>query len=147
MEHITVPQSGTDGIPGARGARLTETKVPLDRELTTALRIYLSIRPDDSPNREQRPLFVSCQREYGERITTDAVHHIVEQHATNAGLYEKGAGAKQNLTPQTLYHFFKERYLGQPVVKDYILGNRDTLPMTFDKVVTDFREGCPSLVE
>lgn len=144
--HITVDPSNTEGIPGTRGARLIPTKVPLDRELATELRRYLTIRPDSSPEVDGDPLFVwASGKKYGEPLTHDKVHDTVTSYAREAGLYETGGG-KQNLTPRTLYLFFKQRYRGQPSVRDYIIGDRDTLPMPYKNVVTDFREGSPSLV-
>ena len=144
--HFSIPASNTEGIPGPRGARMIETRVPLDRELADALRTYLHIRPDDPPAAERQPLFLGAGKSYGQPLTHDMIHDTVTEHAREVDLYETGAGSKQNVTPQTLYQFFKERYQGQPAVRDYILGNRDTLPMRFDRLVTDFREGCPSLV-
>lgn len=141
--HFTIPASKTEGIPGPRGARMMATKVPLDRELVKALRVYLHIRPDDPPSADSQPLFLTT---FGKSLSHDSVHNILEKNAREAGLYETGAGGKRNLTPQTLYHFFKERYFGQPAVRDYILGDRDAMPMRFDRLATDFREGSPSLV-
>lgn len=143
--HVTIPPSNTEGIPGARGARLTETKIPLDRELASALRAYLHIRPDDPPSPDGQPLFLSTSRNHGQPLSSDTIHSIVTRHARDTDLYEDGAGRKQNLTPRTLFRFFKERYLGQPAVRDYIVGDRDTMPMRFDRLATDFKEGVPTL--
>jgi len=88
----------------ASNKRKRDTTVPLDGELATTLRRWLAIRPDTRS--EAEPLFVSTSGDWGERLTPDMVHHLVESHARDHGWYRDGGGAEENVTPHYFRHFF-----------------------------------------
>ncbi|WP_324758157.1 tyrosine-type recombinase/integrase [Haloarcula montana] len=88
----------------ASNKRKRDTTIPIDGELATVLRHWLAIRPDTQS--EADPLFVSTVDSWGERLTPDMVHHIVETHARERGWYESGGGAEVNVTPHYFRHFF-----------------------------------------
>lgn len=84
--------------------RKRETIVPVDSELKRVLVQWLTIRPDiDSP---ADPLFGSTDHRWGERVTGNGVHYVVERHAREQGWYEDGGGARTNVTPHYFRHFF-----------------------------------------
>lgn len=88
----------------ASNKRLRATTIPVDAELARALRIWLAIRPD--PRSDALPLFCSTADSWGERLTTDMVHHVVKRHASEFGWYERGGGPEENVTPHYFRHFF-----------------------------------------
>ncbi|WP_424004365.1 tyrosine-type recombinase/integrase [Haloarcula salina] len=88
----------------ASNKRKRETTIPVDDELAGVLRRWLAIRPDTRSDAE--PLFVSTRDSWGERVTPDMVHHIVESHAREMGWYTDGGGAEENVTPHYFRHFF-----------------------------------------
>jgi len=88
----------------AANKRKRDTTIPIDGELVTVLRRWLAIRPD--PQSDAAPLFISTSGSWGQRLTPDMVHHIVEQHARANGWYEDGGGAAGNVTPHYFRHFF-----------------------------------------
>lgn len=141
--HIVVDESEVKNAQGP-SPRLTTTKIPLDGEVSEALREYLRIRPD--PAREDR-LFLAISEGWGEPFTDDRVGGIVKKAAKRVGQYEQGRGAKNNLTAETLRLFFKDRFRGQPAVRDYVLGLKDEQPWPFDRIATDYRYGIYSLLE
>jgi len=108
----------------ASNKRKRETTVPVDTELASVLRHWLAIRPDtQSP---AAPLFVSTSDSWGERLTPNMVHHIVESHAREFGWYTDGGGAEENVTPHYFRHFFtthlRDRTGDRGVVK-YLRGD------------------------
>jgi len=88
----------------ASNKRKRSTVIPVDAELETALRRWLVVRPDVRSPAE--PLFVSTSGRWGERVTPDMVHHIVERHAGAAGWHHSGGDAEENVTPHYFRHFF-----------------------------------------
>ncbi len=84
--------------------RKRETVIPIDNELRTVLIEWLAIRPDPSSTAE--PLFMSTERNWGDRLTGNDVHHLVTSRARERGWYESGAGAGENVTPHYFRHFF-----------------------------------------
>jgi integrase/recombinase XerC len=88
----------------ASNKRRRDTVIPVDSELAAALRDWLDIRPD--PLSDARPLFTSTADNWGKRVTTDAVHHVVTSHATDRGWYDGGRNAAENVTPHYFRHFF-----------------------------------------
>lgn len=88
----------------AANKRKRDTTIPIDDELTAVLSRWLAIRPD--PQADAEPLFLSTSGSWGQRLTPDMVHHIVEQHARANGWYEDGGGATENVTPHYFRHFF-----------------------------------------
>ena len=108
----------------ASNKRKRETTIPVDAELASVLRRWLAIRPDtQSP---AAPLFVSTSDNWGERLTPNMVHHIVESHARRFGWYSDGGGAEENVTPHYFRHFFtthlRDRTGDRGVVK-YLRGD------------------------
>ena len=91
-------------IRSASNKRKRDTTIPIDQELKTALLRWLSIRPDVASPAE--PLFVGTVDSWGERITIDIVHHLVERYARPFGWYRTGGGAVENVTPHYFRHFF-----------------------------------------
>lgn len=88
----------------ASNKRKRTTIVPIDEELEDALCQWLAIRPDTLSPAE--PLFVTTGDNWGQRLTTDGVRHVVESHAREAGWYHTGGGASENVTPHYFRHFF-----------------------------------------
>jgi integrase/recombinase XerC len=88
----------------ASNKRKRATTIPVDDELERVLRSWLAIRPD--PLADGNALFVSTGDRWGQRLTTDMVHHVVETHARRNGWYETGGGAETNVTPHYFRHFF-----------------------------------------
>ena len=88
----------------ASNKRQRATTIPVDEELAGALRRWLAVRPD--PISEAEPLFLSTADGWGQRLTTDMVHHLVEGHARAAGWYREGGGPEENVTPHYFRHFF-----------------------------------------
>jgi integrase/recombinase XerC len=88
----------------ASNKRKRATVVPVDGELKATLERWLAVRPD--PASPADPVFVSTSRNWGERVTIDAVHHIVATNAKRMGWYRTGGGADENVTPHYFRHFF-----------------------------------------
>ncbi|MFB6251259.1 MAG: tyrosine-type recombinase/integrase [Halobellus sp.] len=88
----------------ASNKRKRSTIVPADDELEAVMRRWLAVRP--ATRSPASPLFVSTSGSWGERLTPDMVHHIVERHATDAGWHRSGGGADENVTPHYFRHFF-----------------------------------------
>ncbi len=91
----------------ASNKRKRATTVPVDEELAWVLTRWLAIRPD--PVSEADPLFVSTADEWGNRLTPDMAHHIIESRARAAGWYREGGGPEENVTPHYFRHFFTTR--------------------------------------
>jgi integrase len=108
----------------ASNKRKRETTIPVDPELAAELRRWLAIRPDTRSPAD--PLFVSTSDSWGERLTPNMVHHIVESHAREFGWYSDGGGAEENVTPHYFRHFFtthlRDRTGDRGVVK-YLRGD------------------------
>ncbi|WP_135662489.1 tyrosine-type recombinase/integrase [Halorhabdus rudnickae] len=88
----------------ASNKRRRDTVIPVDDDLATTLRAWLDVRPD--PVSQADPLFVSTRDNWGRRLTTDAVHHVVTTHAREWGWYDDGGGVEENVTPHYFRHFF-----------------------------------------
>ncbi|QZP38404.1 tyrosine-type recombinase/integrase [Halobaculum magnesiiphilum] len=108
----------------ASNKRKRGTVVPVDDELAEALVRWLAVRPD--PVSPAEPLFVGTGSGWGERLTPEQVGRVVRSHATDAGWYETGAGATENVTPHYFRHFFtthlRDRIGDRGVVK-YLRGD------------------------
>ena len=104
--------------------RKRPTTIPVDEELIEVLNDWLLIRPD--PVSEAEPVFCSTSKQWGERLTTDMVHHLVERNARSAGWYRQGGGPEENVTPHYFRHFFtthlRDRTGDRGVVK-YLRGD------------------------
>jgi site-specific recombinase XerD len=101
------PRAGTVVAGEERSAsnkRKRSTVIPVDDELEAALRRWLAIRPASRSPAE--PLFLSTSGNWGERLTPDMVHHLVEHHASEAGWHRAGGSAEENVTPHYFRHFF-----------------------------------------
>lgn len=72
-----------------------ERATPLRRETAKVLAVWISDRPD-----ENRPLFPSIR---GERLSRDALEHLVRKHCLTAGRACPSIGSKR-VTPHTLRH-------------------------------------------
>ena len=88
----------------ASNKRKRDTTIPIDDELRRALIRWLAIRPDSQS--AAAPLFLSTSDEWGQRLTPDMVHHMVETHARAHGWYREGGGVEENVTPHYFRHFF-----------------------------------------
>ena len=108
----------------ASNKRKRDTTLPVDDELAGVLDRWLAVRPN--PISEARPLFVSTSDSWGERLTPDMVHHIVEGHAREMNWYRDGGGPEENVTPHYFRHFFtthlRDRTGDRGVVK-YLRGD------------------------
>jgi integrase/recombinase XerC len=108
----------------ASNKRKRATTIPVDDELATVLGDWLAMRPDSLS--DAGPLFVSTADNWGNRLTPDIVHHIVETHARRQGWYREGGGSEENVTPHYFRHFFtthlRDRTGDRGVVK-YLRGD------------------------
>lgn len=108
----------------ASNKRQRATVVPVDNELRATLVGWLSIRPDAVSLAE--PLFCSTSGQWGQRLTPQMAHHIVERYAERAGWHETGATAENNVTPHYFRHFFtthlRDRIGDRGIVK-YLRGD------------------------
>jgi len=84
--------------------RKRDTVIPVDDELSRVLVRWLAARPDAVS--EAEPLFVGTRDGWGQRLSIDAVHRIVTDHAADRGWYRTGGGAAENVTPHYFRHFF-----------------------------------------
>ncbi|MHB9286200.1 tyrosine-type recombinase/integrase [Halobacteriales archaeon Cl-PHB] len=121
------PSRGTEFNGEKRTAsnkRQRATTIPVDEELRNALNRWLAVRPDTQSAAD--PLFVSTSGNWGARVTTDIVHHVVESHAREMGWYRTGGGPEENVTPHYFRHFFtthlRDRTGDRGVVK-YLRGD------------------------
>jgi len=108
----------------ASNKRKRGTVIPVDDELAETLARWLAVRPDAASPAE--PLFVGTGSGWGERLTPEQVGRVVREHAEDAGWYERGAGATENVTPHYFRHFFtthlRDRTGDRGVVK-YLRGD------------------------
>jgi len=108
----------------ASNKRKRATTIPVDDELSAVLERWLAVRPD--PVSSADPLFVSTTGRWGERVTPDMIHHLVETHARDAGWYRESGGPEENVTPHYFRHFFtthlRDRTGDRGVVK-YLRGD------------------------
>ena len=88
----------------ASNKRKRATVIPVDDELERVLLRWLAVRPDAVSPAD--PLFVGTASGWGERLTPEQVQRVVREHAREAGWYEAGAGASENVTPHYFRHFF-----------------------------------------
>jgi len=84
--------------------RKRDTVIPVDEELSRVLLRWLAVRPDVVS--EADPLFVGTRDAWGRRLSIDAIHRIVTDHAADRGWYRTGGGAAENVTPHYFRHFF-----------------------------------------
>jgi site-specific recombinase XerD len=119
----TVGAETNGEVRDAANKRKRETVVPVDGELADVLRRWLAVRPD--PRSPADPLFAST-REWGKRLTPDAVGYLVREHAAAADWHRAGADASENVTPHYFRHFFtthlRDRTGNRGVVK-YLRGD------------------------
>ena len=108
----------------ASNKRKRATVIPVDTELKPVLKRWLAIRPDTLSPAD--PLFVSTSGQWGQRLTPRAVRTVVTEHARDAGWYESGGKAADNVTPHYFRHFFtthlRDRTGDRGVVK-YLRGD------------------------
>ncbi|WP_126664671.1 tyrosine-type recombinase/integrase [Haloterrigena salifodinae] len=108
-EHTYGRESGGERRT-ASNKRKRETVVPIDEELKEVLIRWLAVRPDTPSSAPSAPatgpLFVGTADSWGERLTPDIVHHVVEGYARDRGWYRTGGGAAENVTPHYFRHFF-----------------------------------------
>ena len=108
----------------ASNKRKRATTIPVDEELAGVLERWLAVRPD--PTSPADPLFVSTTKRWGQRLTPDAVHRLVTDHARERGWYREGGGPEENVTPHYFRHFFtthlRDRTGDRGVVK-YLRGD------------------------
>ncbi|WP_435073573.1 tyrosine-type recombinase/integrase [Halorubrum sp. HHNYT27] len=120
----TVGESMNGEVRTASNKRKRGTVIPIDDELARTLKEWLAIRPD-SPSPAD-PLFVGTAEGWGERLDPQAVRHVVERYARDAGWYRTGGGAAENVTPHYFRHFFtthlRDRTGDRGVVK-YLRGD------------------------
>ena len=111
-------------VRSASNKRKRGTVIPIDDELARTLKRWLAIRPDTPSPAD--PLFVGTAERWGERLDPEAVRHIVEGYAREAGWYRTGGGAAENVTPHYFRHFFtthlRDRTGDRGVVK-YLRGD------------------------
>jgi integrase/recombinase XerC len=120
----TVGEELNGEVRTASNKRKRGTVIPVDDELARTLKRWLAIRPD-SPSPAE-PLFVGTAEGWGERLDPQAVRHVVEGYARDAGWYRTGGGAAENVTPHYFRHFFtthlRDRTGDRGVVK-YLRGD------------------------
>lgn len=110
-----------------RRERVATTYVPIDKELTHVMKRWFLVRPDTEGT---KPLFCSVS-EWGRRITPSMIRNLFEKYDRPKG------GLTAQLTPLTLRYFFKERFEGPPLVREYILKGTDT-ENTLDEIYTAY---------
>ncbi|GAB3692850.1 tyrosine-type recombinase/integrase [Halorubrum pallidum] len=122
--NATVGEELNGEIRSASNKRKRSTVIPVDDELARVLKAWLAIRPDCSSS--ANPLFVGTTERWGSRLDPQAVRHIVERYAREAGWYRTGGGAAENVTPHYFRHFFtthlRDRTGDRGVVK-YLRGD------------------------
>ncbi|MFW6317246.1 MAG: tyrosine-type recombinase/integrase [Halorubrum sp.] len=120
----TVGEPLNGEVRTASNKRKRATVIPVDDELARTLKRWLAIRPD-APSPAD-PLFVGTAEGWGERLDPQAVRHVVERYAREAGWYRTGGGAAENVTPHYFRHFFtthlRDRTGDRGVVK-YLRGD------------------------
>ncbi|EMA63733.1 tyrosine-type recombinase/integrase [Halorubrum lipolyticum] len=120
----TVGEELNGAVRTASNKRKRATVIPVDDELARTLKRWLAVRPDAPSDAE--PLFVGTAEGWGERLEPQAVRHVVERYAREAGWYRTGGGAAENVTPHYFRHFFtthlRDRTGDRGVVK-YLRGD------------------------
>ena len=120
----TVGEELNGDVRSASNKRKRGTVIPVDDELARTLKRWLAIRPDTPSPAD--PLLVGTAEGWGERLDPEAVRHIVEGYAREAGWYRTGGGAAENVTPHYFRHFFtthlRDRTGDRGVVK-YLRGD------------------------
>jgi len=120
----TVGEELNGEVRSASNKRKRSTVIPVDDELATVLKAWLAIRPDCTSPAD--PLFVGTSEGWGSRLDPQAVRHVVERYARDAGWYRTGGGAAENVTPHYFRHFFtthlRDRTGDRGVVK-YLRGD------------------------
>ena len=116
-EHTYGQESGGERR-SASNKRKRETVIPSDEELKAALLQWLAVRPDTGSRPQapgiSEPLFVGTADSWGERLTPNVVHHVVERYARERGWYRTGGGAAENVTPHYFRHFFTPHLRDRP---------------------------------
>jgi integrase len=122
-EH-TYGEKSNGELRTASNKRKRNTTIPIDDELREELQRWLTVRPDTDGLSD--PLFVGTTNSWGQRITPDVVHHIVESHTRDFGWHRKGGSAEENVTPHYFRHFFtthlRDRIGDRGIVK-YLRGD------------------------
>ncbi|WP_128906253.1 tyrosine-type recombinase/integrase [Halorubrum amylolyticum] len=120
----TVGEELNGEVRTASNKRKRATVIPVDDELARTLKRWLAVRPDGASDAD--PLFVGTAEGWGERFDPQAVRHVVERYARDAGWYRTGGGAAENVTPHYFRHFFtthlRDRTGDRGVVK-YLRGD------------------------
>jgi integrase len=120
----TVGEELNGEVRTASNKRKRGTVIPVDDEFARTLKRWLAIRPDSPSSAD--PLFVGTAEGWGERLDPQAVRHVVERYAREAGWYRTGGGAAENVTPHYFRHFFtthlRDRTGDRGVVK-YLRGD------------------------
>lgn len=124
-----------------RRERKGTTYIPVDDELVFALNRWLAVRPDP---RDGEPLFTSTRDRWGKRISPDTTSHVLKKHGEAVGLYEENS-EMENLTPYSLRYLFEQRFAGQPVVRDYLLGRRTDIDWTVEEIISHYQQRVFSL--
>ena len=119
-----------------RRERRESTLIPVDSELEHVLLRWLAIRPD---NPDTDSLFVKTKEKWGERIDPSTVRYVFEKVGRDHGLYSED-NELENLTPVSLRYFFKERFSGRPVHREYILGRQTSSGIDFPSFEKDYRD-------
>ena len=119
-----------------RRERRESTVIPVDSELEHVLLRWLAIRPD---NPDTDSLFVKTKEKWGERIDPSTVRYVFEKVGRDHGLYSED-NELENLTPVSLRYFFKERFSGRPVHREYILGRQTSSGIDFPSFEKDYRD-------
>lgn len=91
-------------VRNASNKRKRNTIIPIDGETENELRRWLTIRPNVCGNGS--PLFVGTSKSWGQRLTPDMVHHMIESHTRGYGWYRDGGTPEENVTPHYFRHFF-----------------------------------------
>lgn len=119
-----------------RRERKGATYVPIDDELAHVLKKWLAVRPDPC---NDKPLFISTRRQWGRRISPQMIRNALESHGKALNLYAANS-QMENLTPYSLRYFFEERFAGQPIVRDYLLGRRLDVSWSLEEIADHYEQ-------
>ena len=128
-------QHGEELPYNTRRERKGTTYAPIDGELARVLKRWLMVRPDP---RNGDPLFISTRARWGLRISRNMIRSALKTHGKAVGLYEADSELN-NLTPYALRYFFEQRFAGQPIVRDYLLGRRTDIDWSLQEIATHYR--------
>ncbi|WP_158306594.1 HNH endonuclease [Halalkalicoccus jeotgali] len=132
---LRVRNSSADQNYNIRRDREHNSVIPIDNELHQALAQWMALRPDAH---DSQPFFMSTSN-WGDPLSPDSIHHIIESSAKPLGMHNKGQEL-ENLTPYTLRHFFIERFRGKATVREYILGHFSANSMPLSDIASHYQE-------